>query len=81
MLVNPERAVEESKPLKVKEEPVSNIAFPLSEEPEAELASGDHALPISVLGTPSERLTGGLEEGQSPHTAGTSFNSEDYFIM
>ncbi|KAI7792930.1 STAGA complex 65 subunit gamma [Triplophysa rosa] len=75
MLVNPERAVEESKPLKVKEEPVSNIAFPLSEEPEADLASGDQALPISVLGTSSERLTGGLEEGQSPHTSGTAGNS------
>lgn len=63
--------MEESKPLKVKEEPVSDIAFPLSEEPEADLASGDQTLPIGVLGTSSERLTGGLEEGQSPHTSGT----------
>lgn len=63
--MNPEKALEDSKPLKVKEEPVSDIAFPLSEEPEADLASGDQALPIG------ERLAGGLEEGHSPHTSGT----------
>ncbi|XP_036449992.1 STAGA complex 65 subunit gamma [Colossoma macropomum] len=74
-LVNPEKALEDSKPLKVKEEPISDIAFPLSEEPEADLASGDQALPIGVLGTSSERLAGGLEDGQSPHTAGPAGNS------
>ncbi|XP_022528912.2 STAGA complex 65 subunit gamma [Astyanax mexicanus] len=74
-LVNPEKALEDSKPLKVKEEPVSDIAFPQSEEPEADLASGDQALPIGVLGTSNERLTGGLEEGHSPHTSAPAGNN------
>lgn len=66
-LVNPDRATEDAKPLKVKDEPLSdNIAFPVSEEPEADLASGDQALP-----TPSERVTGGLEGDSSPHPSGT----------
>ncbi|KAL4624267.1 STAGA complex 65 subunit gamma-like [Arapaima gigas] len=68
-LVNPERAAEDSKPLKIKEEPLSDIAFPVSEEPEADLASGDQALPIGVLGAPSERLAGGTEAENSPHTS------------
>lgn len=67
-LVNPERALEESKPLKVKEEPVSDITFPLSEELEEDLASGDQTLPTGVIGTSSERLSGGLDE----ETAGNS---------
>lgn len=62
--------------MKVKEEPVSDTAFLLSEEPEADLASGDQALPIGVLGTSNERLAGGLEEGHSPHTSGTAFSCE-----
>ncbi|XP_036398775.1 STAGA complex 65 subunit gamma [Megalops cyprinoides] len=73
-LVNPEKAVEDSKPLKIKEEPMSDIAFPVSEEPEADLASGDQALPIGVLGAPSERLAGGLEGENSPHTSGAAGN-------
>ncbi|KAI2654635.1 STAGA complex 65 subunit gamma [Labeo rohita] len=73
-LVNPEKALEDSKPLKVKEEPGSGIPFPLSEEPEAALASGDQALPIDVLGSSNERLAGGLEEGHSPHTSGAAGN-------
>ncbi|XP_066559244.1 STAGA complex 65 subunit gamma [Amia ocellicauda] len=74
-LVNPEKAAEDSKPLKIKEEPLSDIAFPVSEEPEADLASGDQALPIGVLGAPSERLPSGLEAENSPHTAGTAGTS------
>lgn len=58
---------------------MSDIAFPLSEELEADLTSGDQALPIGVLGTSSERLTGGLEEGHSPHTSGTY--SIQLFVM
>ncbi|KAJ8346107.1 hypothetical protein SKAU_G00303000 [Synaphobranchus kaupii] len=73
-LVNPEKALEDSKPLKIKEEPLSDIAFPVSEEPEADLASGDQALPIGVLGAPSERLAGGLEGDNSPHTSGATGN-------
>ncbi|XP_073725588.1 STAGA complex 65 subunit gamma-like [Misgurnus anguillicaudatus] len=61
-LVNPESALEESKPLKVKEEPVSDITFPLSEELEVDLPSGDQTLPTGVIGTSSERLPGGLDE-------------------
>lgn len=79
--MNPEKALEDSKPLKVKEEPVSDIVFPLNEEMEADLASGDQALPIGVLGTSSERLAGGLEEGHSPHTSGTSFTSEGSLLV
>ncbi|XP_030643042.1 STAGA complex 65 subunit gamma [Chanos chanos] len=74
-LVNPEKALEDSKPLKVKEEPMSDITFPVSEEPEADLASGDQALPIGVLGAPSDRLAGGLEGENSPHPSGTAGNS------
>ncbi|XP_076835323.1 STAGA complex 65 subunit gamma [Brachyhypopomus gauderio] len=73
-LVNPEKVLEDNKPLKVKEEPVSDIAFPLSEEPEADLASGDQALPMGVLATAPERLPGALEEGHSPHTSGAAGN-------
>lgn len=67
--------------MKVKEEPGSGIPFPLSEEPEAALASGDQALPIDVLGSSNERLAGGLEEGHSPHTSGTSFSSEGSLLV
>lgn len=51
---------------------MSDISFPVSEEPEADLASGDQALPMGVLGPHGERLTSGLEGEQSPHTSGTS---------
>ncbi|KTF74444.1 hypothetical protein cypCar_00033019 [Cyprinus carpio] len=61
--------------LQVKDEPVSDTAFLLSKEPEADLASGDQALPIGVLGTSNERLAGGLEEGHSPHTSGAAGNT------
>lgn len=69
-LVNPEKALEDSKPLKIKEEPMSDISFPVSEEPEADLASGDQALPMGVLGAHAERLTSGLDGDHSPHGTG-----------
>lgn len=69
-LVNPEKAQEDSKPIRIKEEPMSDISFPVSEEPEADLASGDQALPMGVLGTHNERLTTGLDADGSPHTSG-----------
>ncbi|XP_028294403.1 STAGA complex 65 subunit gamma [Gouania willdenowi] len=69
-LVNPDKAVEDSKPLRIKEEPMSDISFPVSEEPEADLASGDQALPMGVLGAHAERLATGLEGDHSPHTSG-----------
>lgn len=69
-MVNPEKAQEDSKPIRIKEEPMSDISFPVSEEPEADLASGDQALPMGVLGTHNERLTTGLDADSSPHTSG-----------
>ena len=69
-LVNPDKALEDSKPPRIKEEPMSDISFPVSEEPEADLASGDQALPMGVLGTHAERLASGLEGDHSPHTSG-----------
>lgn len=69
-LVNPEKALEDSKPPRIKEEPMSDISFPVSEEPEADLASGDQALPMGVLGAHGERLTSGLEGEHSPHASG-----------
>lgn len=69
-LVNPEKAQEDSKPIRIKEEPMSDISFPVSEEPEADLASGDQALPMGVLGTHNERLATGLDGDNCPHTSG-----------
>ncbi|XP_034051240.1 STAGA complex 65 subunit gamma isoform X2 [Thalassophryne amazonica] len=69
-LVNPEKTLEDSKPLRIKEEPMSDISFPVSEEPEADLASGDQALPMGVLGAHGERLASGLDGDHSPHTSG-----------
>lgn len=69
-LVNPEKALEDSKPPKIKEEPMSDISFPVSEEPEADLASGDQALPMGVLGAHAERLVSGLDGDNSPHASG-----------
>lgn len=68
--MNPEKALEDSKPLRIKEEPMSDISFPVSEEPEADLASGDQALPMGVLGAHAERLTSGLDGDHSPHGTG-----------
>lgn len=69
-LMNPEKAFEDSKPPRIKEEPMSDISFPVSEEPEADLASGDQALPMGVLSTHNERMTSGLDGDHSPHTSG-----------
>ncbi|KAM6973158.1 STAGA complex 65 subunit gamma [Aplochiton taeniatus] len=69
-LVNPEKALEDSKPPRIKEEPMSDISFPVSEEPEADLASGDQALPMGVLGAHGERLATGLDGDHSPHNSG-----------
>ena len=64
--MNPEKATEDTKPVKIKEEPVSDITFPVSEELEADLASGDQSLPIGVLGAQSERFPSNLEVEASP---------------
>lgn len=78
-LVNPDKALEDSKPPRIKEEPMSDISFPVSEEPEADLAPGDQALPMGVLGAHAERLTSGLDGDHSPHA--TSETSALYFFL
>lgn len=72
-LVNPEKAAEDLKPVKIKEEPVSDITFPMSEELEGDLASGDQSLPVGVLGAQSERFSSNLETEASPQTSGRYF--------
>lgn len=67
--MNPEKATEDTKPVKIKEEPVSDITFPVSEELEADLASGDQSLPIGVLGAQSERFPSNLEVEASPQAS------------
>ena len=68
-IVNPEKATEDTKPVKIKEEPVSDITFPVSEELEADLASGDQSLPMGVLGAQNERFPSNLEVEASPQAS------------
>lgn len=72
-LVNPEKAAEDTKPVKIKEEPVSDITFPMSEELEGDLAPGDQSLPVGVLGAQSERFSANLEPEASPQTSGMAW--------
>ncbi|XP_010141655.1 PREDICTED: STAGA complex 65 subunit gamma [Buceros rhinoceros silvestris] len=74
-IVNPEKAAEDTKPVKIKEEPVSDITFPISEELEGDLASGDQSLPVGVLGAQSERFSANLEVEASPQTSGAEVNA------
>lgn len=48
---------------------MSDITFPVSEELEADLASGDQSLPIGVLGAQSERFPSNLEVEASPQAS------------
>ena len=64
--------------MKIKEEPVSDITFPVSEELEADLASGDQSLPIGVLGAQSERFPSNLEVEASPQA---SSKEQSVFIL
>ncbi|KAF7704679.1 STAGA complex 65 subunit gamma [Silurus meridionalis] len=73
-LVNPEKALEDSNPLKVKEEPASDLSFTLNEEAEGELSAAEQAMSTGVLGIVNDRLAGGLEDGHSPHTSATTGN-------
>lgn len=73
-IVNPEKATEDTKPVKIKEEPVSDIAFPVSEELEVDLASGDQSLPMGVLGAQSERFPSNLEVEASPQASSKRIN-------
>ncbi|KAI1240641.1 STAGA complex 65 subunit gamma, partial [Lamprotornis superbus] len=61
--------------LQIKEEPVSDITFPISEELEGDLASGDQSLPVGVLGAQSERFSANLEVEASPQTSGAEVNA------
>ncbi|XP_036922569.1 STAGA complex 65 subunit gamma [Sturnira hondurensis] len=74
-IVNPEKATEDTKPVKIKEEPVSDIPFPVSEELEADLAPGDQSLPMGVLGAQSERFPSNLEVEASPQASSTEVNA------
>lgn len=76
-MVNPEKALEDPNPLKVKEEPINDLAFTLNEEAEGELTSAEQAMSTGVLGMSNDRLAGGLEDGQSPHTSGTKEEVEN----
>nr|XP_015830924.2 STAGA complex 65 subunit gamma [Nothobranchius furzeri]XP_054586172.1 STAGA complex 65 subunit gamma [Nothobranchius furzeri]XP_054586173.1 STAGA complex 65 subunit gamma [Nothobranchius furzeri] len=67
-LVNPEKVLEDTKSPKIKDEAISDI--PDSEQPEADPASGDQALPMGVLGAHAERPSSGLDVDHSPHTSG-----------
>ncbi|XP_038607839.1 STAGA complex 65 subunit gamma [Tachyglossus aculeatus] len=68
-MVNPEKASEDTKPVRIKEEPVSDISFPISEELEGELGPGDQALPGAVLAAQN------LEVEASPQTSGAEANA------
>ena len=48
---------------------MSDIPFPVSEELEADLASGDQSLPMGVLGAQSERFPSNLEVEASPQAS------------
>lgn len=48
---------------------MSDITFPVSEELEADLASGDQSLPMGVLGAQSERFPSNLEVEASPQAS------------
>ncbi|XP_043941028.1 STAGA complex 65 subunit gamma [Protopterus annectens] len=74
-IVNPDKTAEESKPLKIKEEPVSDITFPANEELEGDVASGDQALPVGVMGTQSERFSATLTTEASPQISGAETNT------
>ncbi|KAM9317254.1 STAGA complex 65 subunit gamma [Gastrophryne carolinensis] len=69
-LVHPERLSEDTKPVKIKEEPVADITFPINEELEGDLAPGDQSLPVGVLGAQSERLSTTMEVDSSPQPSG-----------
>ncbi|KAG8431478.1 hypothetical protein GDO86_018576 [Hymenochirus boettgeri] len=74
-IVHPERVSEDTKPVKVKEEPVSDITFPINEELEGDLAPGDQSLPVGVLGAQSERFPTSMEADASPPPSGSDINT------
>ncbi|XP_064412659.1 STAGA complex 65 subunit gamma [Latimeria chalumnae] len=71
-IVNPEKTSEDTKPLKIKEEPISDIAFPVQEEMETELAPSEQALPGV---TQADRFSTALGVDASPQTSGADVNA------
>ncbi|NP_001089724.1 SPT7 like, STAGA complex gamma subunit isoform X1 [Xenopus laevis] len=74
-IVHPERVSEDTKPVKIKEEPVTDITFPINEELEGDLAPGDQSLPVGVLGAQSERFSANIEVDSSPQPSGSDVNT------
>eukprot|EP00062_Callorhinchus_milii_P023622 gi/632982666/ref/XP_007908261.1/ PREDICTED: STAGA complex 65 subunit gamma [Callorhinchus milii] len=71
-LVSPEKtSMEDAKPLKIKEEPISDITFPINEENESDPSAGDQALQLGVLAQTHERF----EVDASPQTSGPEVSS------
>ncbi|KAM5164318.1 STAGA complex 65 subunit gamma [Mantella aurantiaca] len=78
-LIHPERIPEDAKPVKVKEEPLGDIAFPVSEELEGDLAPGDQSLPVGVLGAQSERFSSNMDS--SPQPSGSDVNTSPLWSL
>ncbi|CAI9608397.1 unnamed protein product [Staurois parvus] len=74
-LVHPERVSEDTKPVKIKEEPVTDITFPINEELEGDLAPGDQSLPVGVLGAQSDRFSSNMDVDSSPQPSGSDVNT------
>lgn len=80
-IVHPERVSEDAKPLKIKEEPVTDITFPINEELEGDLAPGDQSLPVGVLGAQSERFSSNMEVDSSPQPSGSDVNTSPLWSL
>ncbi|XP_040286687.1 STAGA complex 65 subunit gamma [Bufo bufo] len=80
-IVHPERVSEDTKPVKIKEEPVTDITFPINEELEGDLAPGDQSLPVGVLGAQSERFSSNIEVDSSPQPSGSDVNTSPLWSL
>ncbi|XP_056424595.1 STAGA complex 65 subunit gamma [Hyla sarda] len=80
-IVHPERVSEDSKPVKIKEEPLTDITFPINEELEGDLAPGDQSLPVGVLGAQSERFSSNMEVDSSPQPSGSEVNTSPLWSL
>lgn len=80
-IVHPERVSEDAKPVKIKEEPLTDITFPINEELEGDLAPGDQSLPVGVLGAQSERFSSNMEVDSSPQPSGSDVNTSPLWSL
>lgn len=80
-LVHPERVSEDTKPVKIKEEPVTDITFPINEELEGDLAPGDQSLPVGVLGAQGDRFSSNMEVDSSPQPSGSDVNTSPLWSL